>query len=243
MRRLADGTLEFTGRVDHQVKIRGNRVEPDEIRCVLESHPEVTAAAVISRRREEHSDHVLDAYLVPASTAPDGQPDDRALRDFLAQRLPTYMIPSAFHRLPELPLTSNGKTDRLALANLRDGVADATEPTVEAESPQAVPASTTPAPEPDPLLEEDPESDIRRQVAEIWARILRCDSAELGADSDFFALGGDSLATVEMLAQVSRQVVGSAAEQAFVAQVEGLIHHLTLDRVCAAVAAAGAGEH
>ncbi|MFI5781963.1 non-ribosomal peptide synthetase [Nocardia sp. NPDC051570] len=221
VRRRTDGTLEFVGRVDHQVKIRGNRVEPDEVRCVLESHPDITAAAVTGRRREEHNDHVLDAFLVPAPTAPAGHPDDRTLRDFLAQRLPMYMIPSSFHRLPELPLTANGKTDRTALA--------------------ALPAeSATPASESAP--NQLPGKDIQGRVTEIWARVLRCDPADLTADSDFFALGGDSLATVEMLAQVSRQIVDSTVERAFVAQVEGLIHHLTVGRVCEAAAAASGGE-
>ncbi|NNH68980.1 non-ribosomal peptide synthetase [Nocardia uniformis] len=226
VRRLPDGTLEFIGRIDHQVKIRGNRVEPDEIRCVLESHPDIAAACVVSRRRAEHSDHVLDAFVVPAPTTPAGHLDDSALRDFLAARLPVYMIPSSFHRLAELPLTSNGKTDRAALVELRAAeVVD--ESDVNSSSP----------------LANDTGAEVREQVAAIWARVLRCDSTDLAADSDFFALGGDSLATVEMLAQVSRQIVGTASEQAFVAQVEGLIHHLTLNRVCEAVAvAAGAGE-
>ncbi|MFF2551242.1 amino acid adenylation domain-containing protein [Nocardia sp. NPDC058058] len=223
VRRLADGALEFVGRVDHQVKIRGNRVEPDEIRCVLESHPDIAAAAVISRRREEYSDHILEAFVVPAPTSPAGQPADQALRDFLADRLPVYMIPSGFHHLAELPLTSNGKTDRAALANLsaQDSGPDR----------NALPGNPSGV-----------DNDLQEQVAEIWARVLRCDSADLAADSDFFALGGDSLATVEMLAQVSKRIVGRDAEQAFVAQVEGLITHLTLNRVCEAVAvAAGTG--
>lgn len=230
VRRLADGTFEFVGRVDDQVKIRGNRVEPDEIRCVLESHADIAAAAVISRRREEHSDYVLDAFVVPEPMAVQGQPDDQELRAFLAELLPVYMIPSSFQRLTELPLTSNGKTDRLALAALADPQSVA-----EAEAvPNSLPSNDTGA---------GSGNEIQEQVAGIWAAILRVNAADLVADSDFFALGGDSLATVEMLAQVSRQVVGPAAEQAFVAQVEGLIHHLTLNRVCeAVVVAASAGE-
>ncbi|MFB8007060.1 amino acid adenylation domain-containing protein [Nocardia sp. NPDC056000] len=239
VRRLADGALEFVGRVDHQVKIRGNRVEPDEIRCVLESHPDIAAAAVISRRRAEHSDHVLEAFVVPTSQAP----ADQALRDFLADRLPVYMIPSGFHHIAELPLTSNGKTDRAALADLLAGESESSRNTLpgnlsDFEDGNGAGAST-PAAGDDV---DDSESDLQEQIAEIWARVLRCDSAALGPDSDFFALGGDSLATVEMLAQVSKRIVGRDAEQAFVAQVEGLITHLTLNRVCEAVAvAAGTG--
>ncbi|MFE6858179.1 non-ribosomal peptide synthetase [Nocardia sp. NPDC057668] len=254
VRRLGDGTFEFAGRVDDQVKIRGNRVEPDEIRCVLETHPTLAAAAVVGRRRAEHSDHVLDAFVVTAPDVPQGEPGDQELRDFLGARLPVYMIPRAFHRLRVLPLTSNGKTDRLALVRLAEGGSEAA---VEVRSdaadgsaivPEAVPASSyeivpTPNPnsQPDNGSGADPEDFLHEQVGGIWARILRREPAELTADSDFFALGGDSLATVEMLAQVSRQIVGPAAEQAFVAQVEGLIHHLTLNRVVEAVTVARTG--
>ncbi|MFJ4655048.1 non-ribosomal peptide synthetase [Nocardia sp. NPDC088792] len=211
VRRAAGGMLEFAGRVDHQVKIRGNRVEPDEIRYHLESHPEITAAAVISRRRDEHSDDVLEAFLVTGPQAP----DHGALRDFLAERLPVYMIPSAFHSLAELPLTSNGKLDRTGLAAL-------------VSAPAGPVAAVT----------EAADDDLPGRIAAIWAAVLRCDAADIGPDSDFFVLGGDSLATVEMLARVSRELVGPAGEQAFVAQVEGLMHHLTVERVSDAVTAA-----
>ncbi|MGE2842353.1 phosphopantetheine-binding protein [Rhodococcus sp. 2.95] len=78
-------------------------------------------------------------------------------------------------------------------------------------------------------------------ITTIWADVLHLDVHTLSADSDFFALGGDSLASVEMLAKVSRTVVGAAAEPVFVAQLEGLLHHLTLGRVHAAAQAARAG--
>lgn len=260
VRRLGDGTFEFAGRVDDQVKIRGNRVEPDEIRCVLETHPALAAAAVVGRRRAEHSDHVLDAFVVIAPGVPAGEPGDQELRDFLAERLPVYMIPRAFHRLRVLPLTSNGKTDRLALVRLAEGESEtALEARSELPAPVTVPAGAAEiaASEPvvadvleaapNPLPDSDSGADagdrVRDGVADIWARVLRRERGELRADSDFFALGGDSLATVEMLAQVSRQIVGPEAEQAFVAQVEGLIHHLTLNRVVEAVTVAvSAGE-
>ncbi|WP_157534926.1 non-ribosomal peptide synthetase [Nocardia inohanensis] len=223
VRRLPGGALEFVGRVDHQVKIRGNRVEPDEVRCVLEAHPQVAAAAVVGRRREDQGDYVLDAYLVPATGAPEGQPDDRTLRDYLSDTLPVYMIPAAFHRRTELPLTDNGKIDRLALTD----PGPARTPEAEAAGPG--------------IADDGHGGEVKDRVAEIWARVLRCDAADLVADSDFFALGGDSLATMEMLAQVSREIVGAQAEQRFVAQLEGLLQRLTLDRVCEAVTVALAG--
>lgn len=228
VRRLPGGALEFVGRVDHQVKIRGNRVEPDEVRCVLEAHPEIAAAAVLGRRREDQGDHVLEAYIVPAASATAGQPDDRILRDYLADALPVYMIPTAFHRIAELPLTDNGKIDRVALAESGDARAAEAETTPEAPSTTGEDGAGA-------------GGDVKDRVAEIWGRVLHCDPATLVADSDFFALGGDSLATMEMLAQVSREIVGKQAEQAFVAQLEGLLQRLTLDRVCDAVTVALAG--
>ncbi len=106
-----DGNLEFLGRLDQQVKIRGFRVELGEIETVLASHPEVREA-VVAAPRQPAGDRRLVAYVVPRR-----QPaaDARALRAFLHDRLPEYMVPSAVVELPALPLTANGKVDRKAL--------------------------------------------------------------------------------------------------------------------------------
>ncbi|ATI36498.1 hypothetical protein CPI83_30360 (plasmid) [Rhodococcus sp. H-CA8f] len=214
-RLLPSGELDFVGRADHQVKIRGNRVEPGEVQSVLEHCPGVSRAAVLGRAREGGG-NVLVAYVIADDS---DHCDDNTVRGFLSERLPAYMIPSTLHFVDELPLTANGKLDASRLPGASPAPATA-------QTPAAV----------DPDVDDD-----LTAITTIWADILRLDADTLSADSDFFALGGDSLASVEMLAKVSRTVVGAAAEPVFIAQLEGLLHHLTLGRVHAAASAARAG--
>ena len=108
--RLPDGQISFRGRRDAQVKIRGHRIEPDEIAGILNQHPQVASCAVVARGGER--DQRLVAYVLPAGPQ---APTAEDLRALLARQLPDYMIPSGFVRLDVLPLTSSGKLDRAAL--------------------------------------------------------------------------------------------------------------------------------
>jgi aspartate racemase len=174
---LADGTIEFIGRSDRQLKIRGFRIEPGEIESALERHPRVRAAAVADRQDDGGTPRLV-AYLVAADRGEEPAPDE--LRAFAAERLPAYMLPSAWVLLGELPRTPNGKVDLDALpAPEFDRVSQAGE---------LVPAQT----------------DSERAIVEIWREMLGVQ--EIGRHDNFFALGGHSLLAVRLFAQIERRL-------------------------------------
>ncbi|NUS17478.1 MAG: non-ribosomal peptide synthetase, partial [Streptomyces sp.] len=142
-RYLPDGTIEFLGRADFQVKIQGFRVEPGEVEHVLLEHPDVASAAVVARA--SGSGKQLAAFVTAAEGA---APDRAALRDHLAGRLPGYLVPSHLTVLDKLPLTSNGKLDRRTLENLRHDGEDAPR--------QAAP----------------PEGEVQTALVDIWQQVL-----------------------------------------------------------------------
>ncbi|WP_068776055.1 non-ribosomal peptide synthetase [Paenibacillus sp. FJAT-26967] len=124
---LPDGTIEYLGRMDHQVKIRGQRIECGEIEHMLLSHPGISEAVVMKRNAASGSEY-LCAYIVCSEAI-----DHQELRDFAAQRLPDYMVPQAVAELPAMPLSPNGKIDRKALPE-PEPAADSGTPFVEAVS-------------------------------------------------------------------------------------------------------------
>ena len=168
----ADGTLECLGRVDHQVKIRGFRVELGEIEAAMARHPQVSQVVVIARE-DAAGEQALVAYLVPG---PGLTPTVADLRQAIATGLPDYMIPSAFVLLDEMPLTPNGKIDRLALP-----------------APDAGRAAR-------PGIYVPPRNAIEEAVAAAFGDVLKRD--RVGAHDDFFNLGGHSLMAAQLLARL-----------------------------------------
>ena len=168
-RYLANGIVEYCGRVDHQLKIRGFRVEPEEIESELNSHPLVRAAVVVAFADERGSKR-LAAYFVSEEKA---TPSGSVLRRFLQTRLPDYMIPSVFVSLQSLPVSPNGKLDRQALP-----------------APQAI------RPELDTDFVA-PRTPLEEQLAEMWAEVLEI--RRVGVEDNFFDLGGHSLLAASLL--------------------------------------------
>ncbi|HYG64673.1 MAG TPA: amino acid adenylation domain-containing protein [Thermoanaerobaculia bacterium] len=166
-RRLADGRLEYLGRLDHQIKVRGFRIELEEIEAVLARHPEIRQTVVLARQDTPGEPRIV-AYLVG-----DGVVNDAGLRTFLKDRLPDYMVPSAFVRLAALPLTPNGKIDRRALPP----------PPAERGGDSALPATP-----------------VAEVLAGLWTELLAVDP--IGLHDDFFALGGHSLMAARLIARV-----------------------------------------
>jgi len=171
-RYLPNGELKVVGRLDHQVKIRGIRIELGEIEAVLSEHPAVHEA-VIMAREDTRGDKYLAAYVVPVQLP---APTRSELRNYLREKLPSYMIPSAFMLVDALPLTPNGKIDRRALP-----APDQNRPELE----ETFVAART-------LVEE--------ALAGIWADVLGLE--HVGIYDDFFALGGDSLLASRLMARV-----------------------------------------
>jgi amino acid adenylation domain-containing protein len=171
-RRLPAGEIEFLGRADHQVKVRGFRVEPGEIEAALGRHPAVAQAVVVLREGD------LVAYVVAAEPAV-ANVGAGNLRAALREELPEYMVPSRFVFLPELPRTPNGKIDRKALP-----------------PPGADPIG----PGREPLPPVAPRTPVERRVAEVWAAVLGV--ARVGVCDNFFELGGHSLSATQVIARL-----------------------------------------
>ncbi|WP_405889325.1 non-ribosomal peptide synthetase [Streptomyces sp. NBC_00133] len=230
VQRLPDGQLEYAGRIDAQVKIRGHRVEPAEVEAALTALPDIAQAAVVARRRHHTGPQALCAYVVPAEGA--AGIDEATVRAELERSLPSHLVPSVVCAVAGLPETASGKTDRNALPNPFDEAHEAEKAAVEPGRP-AVPqghaahlADTRPA-----GTGRDPERGTAAVIAGIWSRILHCDATRLDASCDFHALGGDSLAVLEMLAALGDELLGKSMEQQFLARLGSLSENLTLGRV------------
>ncbi|RXH34597.1 peptide synthetase, partial [Bradyrhizobium nanningense] len=188
-RYLPDGNLEFLGRNDDQVKLRGFRIEPGEIAARLCEHPFVREAVVVAREDGRGEQHLV-AYVVAA----EAEESDLAggLRAHVSAGLPDYMVPSAFVRLAALPLTLNGKLDRNALP---------------APGDEAY-ARRTYAP---------PQGEMETVLAQIWAELLGLE--RVGRHDNFFELGGHSLLAVQMIERLRRRSLRIEVRTLFVKPV------------------------
>ncbi|MFG3021547.1 amino acid adenylation domain-containing protein [Streptomyces sp. NPDC048254] len=200
VRARRDGSLEYLGRADDQVKIRGFRIEPAEVEAALLAAPGVAGGAVLASpgvvpygpaRTGADGGQGADgaarlvAYVVPTreAAADDPGPAHARLREWLRARLPAHLVPSVFVPLDRLPLTPNGKLDRAALPS----------PHARAHTPSRA-----------------PDTPLEAELAGLYAGLLAV--ARVGADDDFFDLGGDSLRATRLVSMVRRAGLGARAE-------------------------------
>jgi acyl carrier protein len=171
---LTDGTIEYLGRVDRQIKLRGMRIEPGEIETCLGSHPDVLDAAVAVQGDRPERQRLL-AYIVRRT---DSDLPTEDLRAFLRRRVPDYMVPAEFVELDRMPMLPSGKLDRTKLEALNPFSSDRRRAAVQ------------------------PRTEVERKLKVIWKEVLELD--EVGIDDDFFDLGGHSLGAMRVLARVRR---------------------------------------
>ncbi|WP_407884225.1 SDR family NAD(P)-dependent oxidoreductase [Scytonema sp. NUACC26] len=178
VRYKSDGNIEYLGRIDNQVKVRGFRIELTEIEALLSQHLTVQQAVVIAK--EIAGDKRLVAYLVPQTEA---TPATHELRSFLKQQLPEYMVPSYFVVLDTLPLTPNGKVDRNALPD-----PDPDHTALEVSAYVA------------------PRNEVERLLSAVWLEVLNLE--KVGVNDNFFELGGHSLLIVQLHSKLNQTLLG-----------------------------------
>jgi amino acid adenylation domain-containing protein len=195
---MPDGDIEFAGRIDQQVKIRGFLIEPGDVEAALLQHPALRETVVVAREDATGGKRLV-AYYVPA---PGETASIDELRRFLKTKLPEYMVPHAFISLEAMPLTPNGKVDRRAL------------PDIGSERPELEEAYVA------------PRTDHEEVLAAIWAQVLGVE--EVGVNDNFFALGGDSIRSVRVVSLAKERGLNCTVQQLFEHQtVQALARILT----------------
>ncbi|MDX6271983.1 MAG: hypothetical protein QOD28_3206, partial [Acidobacteriota bacterium] len=174
---LPDGTIEFIGRADEQVKINGCRVEPGEINALLTRHPGVKEAHTVVHQRNGHSSNNSSNTLVAYTT---GDAREAELREYLTRHLPSYMVPQRIIRLDALPLTTNGKVDRQALPAPDALLADENGTTGYSA----------------------PRTAVEALLCRVWAEVLGRE--QVGIHDNFFELGGDSILSIQIGARAAQ---------------------------------------
>ncbi|RVW00669.1 non-ribosomal peptide synthase/polyketide synthase [Rhodococcus xishaensis] len=193
-----DGSLDFLGRADNQVKIRGMRLELEDVEAALASNPDVRHGAVLVRKTPVGANY-LAAYVV-ANGDREVTADD--LRAWAADRLPEYMVPSAFVMLDAFPLTPNGKLDRRALP----------EPDLTAAAEHVA-----------------PRTDLEATLCALIAGVLGLE--RVGVTDDFFALGGDSIVAIQLVSQARREGLSVSARDVFQLRTAGALAAALYGRV------------
>ncbi|MDX7987390.1 amino acid adenylation domain-containing protein [Xenorhabdus sp. 12] len=177
---LPDGSIEYLGRIDNQVKIRGNRIELGEIQNTLEHIQGINRAEVLPQKNSQGDDYLCAYYTVDATNelSAAGHPHftSEKLRKALLAFLPDFMVPQKFFRVPFIPLTPNGKVDRHALATL-----------VKTENS---------------VSRDDAQTETEYQLADIWKRILKID--KLSVQENFYTLGGDSILMLKVRSEAEK---------------------------------------
>jgi hypothetical protein len=242
--RSPDGVLSFKGRADDQIQINGYRIEPAEVAAALESHPAVTRAVVFADAT------ALCAMVITDVDAP-------SLRDHLATRLPSYMVPSRITVVDELPLTANGKLDAgrspsaPAFPSRSSSAARSPSPPPSPSAPAIASAPISPSPSPSPSLlpsasasapdsaaanvfPESPPDDLVTHIAEIWSRVLDRPVHARSALANFHDLGGDSTALLEMLDVLVREVP-NLTPSTFLARMPQIAADPTMDLLAAII--------
>ncbi len=206
------GGLEFLGRVDHQVKIRGYRIELGEIETVLARHPWVREA-VVAVRQDAAGAPAIVGYVIPTDEAPAGFAGAHTeLHRFLRETLPVYMVPAAFVALAAFPLTPSGKVDRRALPD--------PEPERSGRSSSRHGLTGFVA----------PRNAVEETLAAIWCKTLQLE--RVGVEDNFFALGGDSILSIQVISRAALAGLRISARQMF--------EHQTIARLAEAAERIGA---
>jgi amino acid adenylation domain-containing protein/non-ribosomal peptide synthase protein (TIGR01720 family)/FkbM family methyltransferase len=205
-----DGNLMFHGRVDSQLKIRGFRVEPGEVEAVLARHPGVREAVAVGVA-DESGHKLLAAYYVPTGDALDPE----VLRLHIGNTLPEYMIPALFIDVDEFPKNRSGKIDRSALRDPRAGFG-----VVSAE--------------------DEPTTEVERELARIWAEVLGRDN--VGLHDNFFHLGGDSILSIQIVARACEAGLQLAPAQIFERQTIAKLAEVLGETEAAPEPATSAGD-
>ncbi|ARV58848.1 hypothetical protein BZZ01_09555 [Nostocales cyanobacterium HT-58-2] len=182
-RYLSDGNIEFLGRMDHQVKVRGFRIELGEIEAILNTHPQIQQSVVIATE-ELSGNKRLVAYMVGLEESPSSS----QIREYLKQWLPEYMVPSAFVTLDTLPLTVNGKIDRLGLP-APDGEITRVREYVE------------------------PRTVIEQTLTSIWQELLLVEKVSIF--DNFFEIGGDSILSIQVVSRAKKSGIQITPKQIF----------------------------